>query len=202
MDVWIVLLFIGTLLIMLVGLAGVILPVIPGVPIIWLGAFLYGLFTGFEEINWNILGAFAILTGFTIILDYAANLYGAKRMGATRWGILGAILGMLVGLFTAGLIGLLIGSFVGAVLFVKIMSNQILVRDIRNGDWYWCDKAIFNDKRLNSYDRDIYSLIASYANGDTQSAYPSTNTIADRLGISQPTAIKCIKKLCKLSQQL
>jgi uncharacterized protein YqgC (DUF456 family) len=116
MDVWTVILFIGTLLLMLVGLAGVILPVIPGVPIIWLGAFLYGLFTGFKEINWNILGIFAILTGFTVVLDYVANLYGAKRMGATRWGILGAILGMLVGLFTGGLIGLLIGSFVGAFL--------------------------------------------------------------------------------------
>lgn len=116
MDVWTVLVFIGTLLIMLVGLAGVILPVIPGVPIIWLGAFLYGLYTGFEEINWNVLGAFAILTGLTIVLDYVANLYGAKRMGATGWGIVGALLGMLVGLFAGGLIGLLIGSFAGAVL--------------------------------------------------------------------------------------
>jgi len=116
MDVWTVLLFIGTLLIMLAGLAGVILPMLPGVPMIWLGAFLYGVFTGFEEINWNILGIFAILTGFTIILDYVASLYGAKRMGASGWGIFGAIVGMLVGLFTGGLIGLLIGSFVGAVL--------------------------------------------------------------------------------------
>jgi uncharacterized protein YqgC (DUF456 family) len=116
MDVWTVLLFIGTLLIMLVGLAGVILPVIPGIPLIWVSAFVYGLVTGFEEINWSILGILAILTGFTIVLDYVANLYGAKRMGASRWGIIGALFGMLVGLFTAGLIGLLIGSFAGAVL--------------------------------------------------------------------------------------
>lgn len=116
MDVGTVLLFIVTLLIMLVGLAGVILPVLPGVPIIWAGAFLYGLFTGFEEINWNILGVFAILTGVTIILDYVANLYGAKRMGATRWGMIGALFGMLVGLFSGGLMGLLVGSFAGAVL--------------------------------------------------------------------------------------
>jgi len=116
MDVWTVLLLIGTLLIMLVGLAGVILPMLPGVPMIWVGAFLYGLLTGFKEINWNILGVFAILTGFTMVLDYVANLYGAKRMGASRWGILGALFGMLVGLFTAGLFGLLIGSFLGAVL--------------------------------------------------------------------------------------
>lgn len=132
MNVWTVLLFIGTLLIMLVGLAGVILPVIPGVPIIWLGAFLYGLFTGFEEINWNILGILAIMTGFTIILDYVANLYGAKRMGATRWGILGALFGMLVGLFTAGLIGLLVGSFLGAVLG-EILSGKTQSQALRAG---------------------------------------------------------------------
>ena len=132
MDVWTVLLFIGTLLIMSVGLAGVILPVLPGVPMIWLGAFLYGLFTGFEEINWNVLGIFAIMTGFTIILDYVANLYGAKRMGATRWGILGALFGMLVGLFTAGLIGLLIGSFVGAVLG-EILSGKTQSQALRAG---------------------------------------------------------------------
>jgi uncharacterized protein YqgC (DUF456 family) len=116
MDVWTIILFIGTLLIMLVGLAGVILPVIPGIPLIWVCAFVYGLATGFEEINWNILGILAVLTGFTIVLDYVANLYGAKKMGATGWGILGALFGMLVGLFTAGLIGLLVGSFAGAVL--------------------------------------------------------------------------------------
>jgi uncharacterized protein YqgC (DUF456 family) len=132
MDVWTILLFIGTLLIMLVGLAGVILPVIPGVPIIWLGVFLYGLFTGFAEINWNILGIFAVLTGFTIILDYVANLYGAKRMGATRWGILGALFGMLVGLFTAGLIGLLVGSFVGAVLG-ELLAGKTGGRALRAG---------------------------------------------------------------------
>lgn len=132
MDVWTVLLFIGTLLIMLVGLAGVILPMLPGVPIIWLGAFLYGLFTGFEEINWNILVTFAVLTGFTMILDYVANLYGAKKMGATRWGILGALFGMLVGLFTGGVIGLLIGAFVGAVLG-EVLSGKTESQALKAG---------------------------------------------------------------------
>jgi len=132
MDVWTVLLFIGTLLIMLVGLVGVILPMLPGVPIIWLGAFLYGLFTGFEEINWNILVTFAVLTGFTMILDYVANLYGAKKMGATRWGILGALFGMLVGLFTGGVIGLLIGAFVGAVLG-EVLSGKTESQALKAG---------------------------------------------------------------------
>jgi hypothetical protein len=109
-------LFILTLVIMLIGLAGTILPMLPGLPIMWVGAFIYALFTGFEEIGWTFLVIFAALTAITTLLDYVANLYGAKKMGASGWGIFGAFMGMLVGLLTGGLIGLLVGSFVGAIL--------------------------------------------------------------------------------------
>jgi uncharacterized protein YqgC (DUF456 family) len=109
-------LFILTMIIMLFGLAGTILPMIPGLPIMWAGAFLYALLTGFEKIGWTYLGIFALLTAITTLLDYVANLYGAKKMGATRWGLAGAFLGMLVGLFAGGLIGILLGSFIGAIL--------------------------------------------------------------------------------------
>jgi uncharacterized protein YqgC (DUF456 family) len=82
--------------------------------------------------NWNILVTFAVLTGFTMILDYVANLYGAKKMGATRWGILGALFGMLVGLFTGGVIGLLIGAFVGAVLG-EVLSGKTESQALKAG---------------------------------------------------------------------
>lgn len=101
---------------MLIGLAGTILPMLPGLPIMWLGAFIYALLTGFEKIGWTFLGIFALLTAIITLLDYVANLYGAKKMGATRWGLWGAFLGMLVGLFAGGLIGILLGSFIGAIL--------------------------------------------------------------------------------------
>ncbi len=116
MNVGIIGLFILTMTIMLIGLAGTILPMLPGLPIMWLGAFIYAIFTGFEKIGWTFLGIFALLTAVITLLDYVANLYGAKKMGATRWGILGAFLGMLIGLFAGGLIGLLLGSFLGAIL--------------------------------------------------------------------------------------
>ncbi len=109
-------LFILTLLIMLIGLAGTVIPMLPGLPIMWLGALIYALITGFEKIDWTFLVIFGLLTAVTTLLDYVANLYGAKKMGATRWGVLGAFLGMLIGLFAAGLVGLLLGSFLGAIL--------------------------------------------------------------------------------------
>lgn len=109
-------LFILTVIIMLAGLAGTVLPMLPGLPIMWVSAFAYALLTGFQEIGWTFLGVFGVLTAVTTLLDYVANLYGAKKMGATGWGIFGAFVGMLVGLFAGGLIGLLLGSFLGATV--------------------------------------------------------------------------------------
>jgi len=109
-------LFILAMILMLVGLAGTILPMLPGLPIMWAGAFVYALLNGFEGIGWGYLGVFAVLVAVVSLLDYVANLYGAKKMGASGWGLAGAFVGMLIGLVTGGLIGLLLGSFLGAVL--------------------------------------------------------------------------------------
>jgi len=109
-------LFILAMLVMLVGLAGTILPMLPGLPIMWAGVLIYALLTGFERIGWGYLGVFAVLVAVVSLLDYVANLYGAKKMGASGWGLAGAFLGMFAGLFTGGLIGLLLGSFIGAIL--------------------------------------------------------------------------------------
>jgi uncharacterized protein YqgC (DUF456 family) len=116
MNVGIIALLVLTLVMMLVGLAGTILPMIPGLPIMWLGALIYAVFTGFEKIGWSFLIVFGVLTALVQALDYVANLYGAKKMGAGGWGLFGAFAGMLVGLLSAGLIGLLVGSFAGAIL--------------------------------------------------------------------------------------
>jgi uncharacterized protein YqgC (DUF456 family) len=116
MNVGMIALFGLTVIIMLVGLAGTVLPMLPGLPIMWVGAFIYALLTGFQEIGWTFLGVFGVLTAVTTLLDYVANLYGAKKMGATGWGIFGALVGMLAGLFAGGLIGLLLGSFLGAIV--------------------------------------------------------------------------------------
>jgi hypothetical protein len=116
MKIGMIALFILTMIIMLIGLAGTILPMLPGLPIMWAGTLIYALLTGFEDIGWIFLVIFGALTAITTLLDYVANLYGAKRMGAGSWGIFGALVGMLIGLFLAGLIGLLVGSFLGAIL--------------------------------------------------------------------------------------
>jgi uncharacterized protein YqgC (DUF456 family) len=125
--------FVLTLLIMLFGLVGTILPVVPGLPIMWVGAMIYALLTGFEKIGWTYLIIFGVLTIAIQGLDYLANLYGAKKMGASGWGILGAFLGMVVGLVTGGLLGLLLGPFVGAVLGEILIGRKTTSQALKAG---------------------------------------------------------------------
>jgi uncharacterized protein YqgC (DUF456 family) len=125
--------FVLTMLIMLLGLAGTVLPVVPGLPIMWAGALIYALLTGFEKIGATFLIVFGLLTAAVQVLDYVANLYGAKKMGASGWGVLGAFLGMLVGLFIGGLVGLLLGPFVGAVLGEILIGKKTTFQALKAG---------------------------------------------------------------------
>lgn len=120
MGIWEIILFVISLIIMVVGMAGIIVPIIPSIPLIWIGAFLYALFTHFEKITWMILLIFALLTIFSIVLENLGNIYGAKRFGATKWGIIGSIIGTGVGFYMGGPIGLILGPVAGTVVFEVI----------------------------------------------------------------------------------
>ena len=122
MNVSDVLLFIGVLLIMLIGLAGVFLPVLPGIPLIFGGTLLYGALTGFEEISVNLVLAFAGLTLLSLVIDYLANYFGVKKMGGGKAGAFGAVLGLIVGIFV-GLWGIVIFPFLFAVFF-EILAGK------------------------------------------------------------------------------
>lgn len=102
-------------LLVIVGLAGTILPILPGVPIILLGLVLMAWLDGFERVGWWTLMWLTLLTAVSLLVDFVATAEGARRFGAGRYAIVGATLGLLVGLFF-GIIGILLGPFVGAVL--------------------------------------------------------------------------------------
>ncbi|MCP5003478.1 MAG: DUF456 domain-containing protein [Planctomycetes bacterium] len=109
---------------MFIGFAGIVLPVIPSTPIIWFGVFVYAFFDGFSSITWMMLGVFAALTIFSLVLDYFGGIIGARKFGATRWGIIGSVIGGIVGLFVGGLVGLIFGPFFGAVLFEILFGKD------------------------------------------------------------------------------
>ena len=98
----------------LIGLAGIVLPALPGVVLIFSGLLLAAWAEGFQYIGAKTLAALGMLTVLAWSLDLAAAALGARRFGASRHAILGASLGALVGLFL-GLPGMLLGPFVGAV---------------------------------------------------------------------------------------
>lgn len=125
MDLYHTTIFGISLLIMLSGLAGIILPVIPSTPLIWAGVLMYAVCDGFKSISWSLLLIFGILTIISVVLDYFGGVIGAKKYGATRWGLIGSIIGGIAGFFTGGIIGLVFGPFFGAVLFELVFGKDL-----------------------------------------------------------------------------
>jgi uncharacterized protein len=97
------------------GLAGVVLPAIPGAPLLFAGLFLAAWVEDFAYVGkWTlvILGLLALLT---YGVDLWAAMFGAKRFGASKRAIVGALVGTVLGIFL-GLPGVLFGPFIGAVI--------------------------------------------------------------------------------------
>ena len=110
-----ILVIISVLLIMIVGIIGSIAPALPGTPLIMLAALGYAWYTDFKVISTATLIALLIIMCLSLLVDYFSGLVGAKKYGASKWGLLGAFIGGLLGLFL-GLPGLIVGPFVGAFI--------------------------------------------------------------------------------------
>jgi uncharacterized protein YqgC (DUF456 family) len=102
-------------LLILVGLAGVILPALPGLPLVFAGMLLAAWVGGFAQIGTGTLVVLGALTLLSMLVDFWAAALGAKRVGASRLALLGALLGTVAGVFL-GPVGLFVGPFVGALL--------------------------------------------------------------------------------------
>jgi uncharacterized protein YqgC (DUF456 family) len=96
------------------GLAGLVLPALPGAPLLFLGLVAAAWAEEFAYVGWGILTLLGGLALLTYAVDFVAGAFGAKRFGASRRAIAGAAAGTLLGLFF-GLPGVLLGPFLGAV---------------------------------------------------------------------------------------
>ncbi len=103
-----------TILLFLVGLAGVFLPVIPGLIIAFCGLLIYAAVDGFQHFSPWAVALLGVLAVAGSLLDNLAGVYGAKKFGATRWGIWGAVAGLLAGFFF-GPLGIIFGPLIGAL---------------------------------------------------------------------------------------
>lgn len=102
-------------ILVLVGLAGTILPVIPGLPLMFAGMLLGAWAGGFAQIGAVTLTILGLLTLFALAMDFWVTAMGAKRVGASKQAIIGASVGTFVGLFF-GVWGLFLGPFAGAAI--------------------------------------------------------------------------------------
>jgi uncharacterized protein YqgC (DUF456 family) len=98
----------------LAGLAGAVLPALPGVPLVFGGLVVAAWIDDFQRVGWITLAFLGLLTVASFAIDFAATAMGAKRVGASKLAIVGAALGALGGLFL-GIPGLILGPFIGAV---------------------------------------------------------------------------------------
>ncbi|WP_339610998.1 DUF456 domain-containing protein [uncultured Planktosalinus sp.] len=108
------LLFVSLLLVLL-GIAGSFLPVIPGPVTGWLGLLVFHL-TKAVPLNYTFLTITFIVAMLIFILDYIIPAMGTKRFGGSRYGMIGATLGLIVGILAPIPFGVIIGPFVGAFL--------------------------------------------------------------------------------------
>ncbi len=115
MDPVTIVLWITAGVLIVIGALGLVLPVVPGSPLIFLGALLAAWAEGFAYIGpWSLV-ALGVLAALAIAVDFIASAFGVKRFGASGRAMTGATLGAILGLFF-GIVGVLVGPFIGAVI--------------------------------------------------------------------------------------
>jgi len=120
-----VVLWVAAIALIAIGVAGTILPAIPGVTLVFLGMLLAAWIDDFARIPLWLVVIFAILTAVAWAIDYLAAAAGAKRAGASKLAVLGAMIGTVAGIFM-GFVGLLFMPLVGAAV-----GEYIAQRDLR-----------------------------------------------------------------------
>jgi len=106
--------FVVAAIMVVLGLAGTILPVLPGILLVFGGLFLAAWADGFQHVGVVALTIIGVLGLLSLAADFVASLLGAKRVGASPLALVGAAVGGVVGVFL-GIPGILLGPFIGAV---------------------------------------------------------------------------------------
>lgn len=120
-ELWIWLL---AVVLVVVGIAGAVLPALPGVPLVFAGLLAAAWADDFERVGVVALVVLGLLTVLSFVIDFLATVLGAQRVGATKLALLGAALGTLIGLFF-GLPGLILGPFAGAVIGELVSHGRV-----------------------------------------------------------------------------
>src|SRR5258707_1529337 len=114
------------IVLMALGLIGTVIPIVPGTTIILAAAVVHRVALGADRsLGMSALTAMLVLTLVTYAIDAAAGYLGAKRFGATKWGLIGGAAGALLGLFFC-LLGLFVGPVIGAISGELIGGKEVM----------------------------------------------------------------------------
>jgi len=113
------------LALVLIGLAGTVLPALPGLPLVFAGMVVAAWAGHFEQVGGWMLAVLGRLTRRSLGIEFMGTARGAKRVGASRMALIGAVIGTFAGL-AMGLVGVFIGPFVGA-----LVGELIHIRGLR-----------------------------------------------------------------------
>ncbi len=128
-------LYVLAALLMIGGVAGNILPALPGIPMIFGGIWLAAAVDQYRHLGMWWLVIIGALGAFGVLMDFVSASLGAKRVGASRLALWGAGLGTVVGMFF-GLVGLIVGPFLGA-LAGELASGTSVLRSAHVGVATW-----------------------------------------------------------------
>ena len=143
---WTILWWVLAGLIVIAGLAGTVVPALPGVPLVFLGLFVGAWIGDFETIGWVTVGILALLAVVAWVVDFVAGAVGARYLGASSRAFWGATIGAVVGIFF-GIVGMLLGPFVGAVLG-EFSGGSDMVQSGRAGFGAWVGMVLATAVKL------------------------------------------------------
>ena len=107
-----------------VGIAGIVLPALPGVPLVFAGLLAAAWADDFTRIGWPTLLVLGVLTVISLVVDVLSTTLGAQKLGASRLALIGSVVGTVAGLFFMPW-GLFIGPFVGALVGEYLHGREL-----------------------------------------------------------------------------
>jgi uncharacterized protein YqgC (DUF456 family) len=143
---WTILWWILAVLIIIAGLAGTVVPALPGVPLVFLGLLIGAWIGNFEIIGWTTIGVLAVLAIIAWVVDFLAGAAGARYLGASSRAFWGATIGAIAGIFF-GIAGMLLGPFIGAVLG-ELSGGSNVVQSGRAGVGAWIGMVLATAVKL------------------------------------------------------
>jgi len=124
--------WIVVIVLLLVGFIGTFLPILPGTTLMWVGMLVHYFALGMEQsgLAWQGLVFVTLLYILSLIIDWFSGAIGARWFGSSKWGIAGAIVGGIIGLFF-NIPGLILGPIIGVFVFELAFAKK-QVRDASN----------------------------------------------------------------------